>query len=224
MQTNKRALRRLNILYFTFFSIIVIGVIVVICSSDFQTGFKEGFAEGQQLEKGHPVSGRSLYELPVVRKEKDIIFHPLDSTLTARGRIASVDITFQGKSIPPRYVLSWGFLLQLASLACYAGIFIIIFIILSSLKRSIKNKDMFNRGNIMLTRAIGFLLIIATIAVNAAAYLECREAAQLLAGSDLEIAATTFDFSGIITGLLILVIAEIFAIGYDITEEQKFTI
>lgn len=232
MQTKSKALRRLNTLYVIFFSVIIIALIAGICSRDFQTGFKEGSKE-QRCEK---ISGQGYQKPDVSRiqicipinRNANVFDVPLvcteDSSTIIRARITEMDIQVKGKEAPHIKGGNWVSILQIISLLSYGGIFVVIFIILYSLKSSIKTGNIFNRNNIKLTRAIGILLIISSIIYDTSYYIECKIATILLSSTSWQISTDVFNFRDIITGLLILVIAEIFAIGYDITEEQKLTI
>lgn len=82
----------------------------------------------------------------------------------------------------------------------------------------------FNRDNIKLIRAIGILLIASSLLANLAYYLEAQSLTQLLKDTSLLISIDIYEFGDLFAGVLILVIAEIFAIGYDLSEEQKLTI
>lgn len=223
MQVKNKALKRLNTLYVIFFSVVIIAVLAGITSRDFLTGFKEGFEMGSKQHCA-TIEEQVFAEIPIARNAGRFnipFITTQDSTLTVNARITSMDFFANGSKISSN---TWTLLLIALSSLSYGSIFIIIFIILYSLKRSIKNNNIFNRDNIKFTRAIGILLIASSLIYDAARYLECRELIRLLADTNIEISTDVFHFKDIITGLLILVIAEIFAIGYDITEEQKLTI
>lgn len=223
MQVKKKALKRLNTLYFIFFSVVIIALLAGISSRDFRTGFQEGFEMGSKKHRN--TTGEQVFaEIPIARNAGRFNIPFLttqDSTVTVNARVTSMDFFANGSKISGN---PWTILLMTLSLLSYGSIFMIVFIILYSLKRSIKNNDIFNRDNIKFTRAIGILLIASSLMYDIARYLECREMIRLLADTNIEISTDVFHFKDIITGLLILVLAEIFAIGYDITEEQKLTI
>ena len=118
----------------------------------------------------------------------------------------------------------WSFILQLFSATCYIAICTILFVVLISLRKSIRHDNLFNRDNIKLIRAIGILLIASSLLANLAYYLEAQSLTQLLKDTSLLISIDIYEFGDLFAGVLILVIAEIFAIGYDLSEEQKLTI
>lgn len=119
------------------------------------------------------------------------------------------------------YSITYGILAMLI----YAAIFVILFVIIGSLRKSIRNDDVFRKSNIALTRAIGILLIAASLLFSLMSWLEARAAAPYFAGSPYAInTAFPFNFGEIIMGVLIFIIAEIFSISSSLSEEQKLTI
>lgn len=228
MEIKSKALKRLNILYGIFFSLIIAALAFSIGSHEFRTGFQEGFSDGMHYGQNsdYRVSRfpnvvlerkAGIYDIPVIEQS--------DSSLIVQARICAVDIQSESFKESANYespVLPT-LLISMAS-CCYIGVFIIIFIILTSLRASIKQGNVFSRNNIKRTRAIGILLIVISITINISHYLEIGYVSGLLAGSTLQVSVEPPFLSDLITGILILFIAEIFAIGYDLTEEQKLTI
>ena len=97
--------------------------------------------------------------------------------------------------------------------------------ILASLRRSIRTDTGFQRSNVVRTRLIGVLLIAASLLFSLSSWIECRAVASYFAGSQYALNTSfPFDFTEIITGVLILVMAEVFVIGNSLSEEQKLTI
>ena len=90
--------------------------------------------------------------------------------------------------------------------------------------RSMRHASVQHR-NIVRTRVIGFLLIVASVSQSLCSWLNNCSAVELFRGTQYVVDTSfRFDFGGLITALMILFIGEVFAIGYNLSEEQKLTI
>lgn len=222
MNKKTHIIKRLNLLYGIFFIVVILSVIAGIIHPNFQEGFRNGY-ESAQKEPG--IHTRFYSEIPVVKSSEkfDIQLEtPTEGISKLSANVAKINLRAEGQSIPASHPMYY--ILISCSLLCYLAIFIIILITLLSLRKSIKRGDVFNRDIIKLTRAIGILLIFSSLAYNCGFYLETGFISRLLSNSEWQVVPHRFSFQEIITGLLILVIGEIFTIGYAVTEEQKLTI
>jgi len=222
MRTKSRILLRLNILFTIIVLVIGASIINILFSKDFQTGLKEGFSQSYNYNR-HPTA---IYaEIPIRRTPGQFnipITSARDTGIHFSARITQIDLQTQG-NISPAYSIGVNLLVFICIL-CYLTIIVILFTILLSLRKSVIKGNVFNRNNIAFMRIIGILLITSTLLYQLARYLEFTNVKDLLKGSNWQVVCPEFNFQEIITGLLILFIAEIFTIGYDITEEQKLTI
>ena len=107
----------------------------------------------------------------------------------------------------------------------YLAIIVLMFMIIHSLRRSIREERTLDRRNVWYLRTIGVLTIAVEFIGNIIDWIMNRRAAALLADSGFTV-DTSFHFSYlmIIMGILILFAAEVFAIGQNLSEEQKLTI
>lgn len=91
--------------------------------------------------------------------------------------------------------------------------------------RNANRDDIFTRKNIKLLRATGWCLFAAGVIVTADGFYDIHTAKQALSLSGYAVDyGSAADFTNIIFGLFSLVIAEAFAIGLKMKEEQELTI
>lgn len=234
MKSKKIILRRITALYIVFFVVIAFGLVRAVSrfsGEDFNTGrndarrmaVEEMGASGQNVEL--------IYELPTATSTMDFdipVYSDEAADITMYARPALLDV----KATMPSGVLlggisfnSYGLVYSLLVTLIYGAIFVILFIVIGSLRRSIRNDDVFKKSNIALTRAIGILLIAASLLFSLMSWIEARAMAPYFAESPYRInTAFPFNFGELIMGVLIFIIAEIFSISSSLSEEQKLTI
>lgn len=119
------------------------------------------------------------------------------------------------------YIYMGVLMLPLANLA----IIVLLGVIFVSLRRSVRKELPINRRNILYTRLIGLILILTELLSGLIDWCIRSEAAAVLQGSLLHV-DTSFPLSywNLIGGVLMLFMAEVFAIGTRLGEEQKLTI
>lgn len=224
MQRKSQILLRLNILFGIVVVVTALSVFSVILSKDFWVGVKEGFSEGLAYTYQGNSNTQMYPEIPIARNAGQFklpIPLPENNDLDITARITQIDLKITGKTAPDSFLSNF---LLFISLTCYVIILIILFIIILSIRKSVLRGNVFNRNNINSTRAIGILLIVSSLLFDMARYLEVAGIRDLLTGTSWQVVWEGIKFPHIITGLLILFIAEIFIIGYNMTEEQKLTI
>lgn len=231
MQSKSRILMRLNILYVLFFLVVFTNISITFFNEHFQKHFKKGFEEGFKREamalgeEYVQTKSYTFFHIPAENSSEESLSIPIeteDTTYHVSMQVAELNIYAQGKELPN---YPWGATLLLFVYAVSnLAVFVILFIILLSLRQCIKKGNVFNRNNIYLIRTIGILLIVSAVAYNGTEALEQQMVSSILEGSSWSVPSQVFSFKDAITGFLILIIAEIFNIGYDITQEQKLTI
>lgn len=234
MKSKKIILRRITTLYVVFFVVIVFGIIQTVSrfsGEDFNTGRNDArrMVAAEKMEDGRNVE--LLYELRVATSTTDFdipIYRNDADSVTLQARPALLDLVAvmpDGVSLGGFAFNSYSITYGILAMLIYAAIFVILFVIIGSLRKSIRNDDVFRKSNIALTRAIGILLIAASLLFSLMSWLEARAAAPYFAGSPYAInTAFPFNFGEIIMGVLIFIIAEIFSISSSLSEEQKLTI
>lgn len=231
MTSKQKSLRRLGILYIVFFVVILASITLSFHTSSLSEGFVTGMNDAQRMyDEGHG-RGRKveiIYDLRAATGHMDFnmpVFEKPDGSLSLHMRPSKIDVEAisNGTNGLPKTGLALTF--GILSVLVYAAIFVAIFMILASLRRSIRTDTGFERSNVIRTRLIGVLLIAASLLFSLASWIECRAVAPYFADSAFSISTSfPFNFTEIVTGVLILVIAEVFVIGNSLSEEQKLTI
>lgn len=237
MQNKKSLLQRLLVIYITFFIVLVASI-----AHGILPNFTRGAMEGAEL--GHDIaenwkSGvpRMIYMLGDIRvsgQPEDIleIASAADVEIKASVRKLGLIVEQNAPGASPlglafRSVGGSGWLYMLVMLVplLFLAIIVLMFVIIHSLRRSIREERTLDKRNIWYLRAIGMLTIAAELIGDTVDWAMNSRAAELLAKSGYTV-DTGFhvSYSMIIMGILILFAAEVFAIGQNLSEEQKLTI
>lgn len=220
MTRKQKIVLRTNVLYLLFFGVILTATFSSIFSQDFTTGFKEGF-ESTRLPKQ---PGCSFSNIPLQREAGTYDIEVIrDSSIQLDARITTVDMHVNGTKLDLKRTLG-SMTAGIVAMLCYVSILIIVLVMLILLRKSIRTGNVFNGSNTGFIRAIGFLLIGGSLLWDWSQYLELQALKELLQGTDWKISEDIFTFRDIFMGVITLIIAEIFAIGHDIEEDQQLTI
>lgn len=233
-KNNNNILKRVRVLYWVLF--IFITIVVAANVYAFASGFSHGVAMSvKNMEKGYSAEAVLDYDIHNGARYIDFPINvgtSSDSSIVMCARVHSYDIITKGK--PGAELYSPGkttsSVLTFAWLFCYIAIFILLFNVLGSIKNSLKRNTVFSRRIIGYTRWVGALLITASLLSEAATYLSHMHTAYMIGkigasgALELSYAFSVSSVTEIITGVMVLFLAEVFAIGYDMTEEQKLTI
>ncbi len=229
MQNKKRLHKHLLIIYIIYFAVLVIGFL-----ASFVPGFSRGWenAENDLAEEERSGSGRSYYvSVPLATSfERELPLEGLPENVTA-----DIERIHLRVRMPEEYTVDtafrtiadngYAYLLLAVSGLAYLAIFVMIALIINSLRRSIRDEQPIRHSNIVRTRWIGVLILVAEASSTLIQHINHLKAAQLLEGTQLEVAGSLpFDYWNIIVGVLFLFMAEIFTIGTQLSEEQKLTI
>ena len=214
MKSKKTILRRITTLYVVFFVVIAFGIVRTVSrfsGEDFNTGRNDArrmvaaarMADGRNVELMYDLrvaTSTTGFDIPIYRNAADSV------TMYARPSLLDLEAVMPaGSSSGTSAFNSYSIVYGLLAMMTYAAIFVILFVIIGSLRKSIRNDDVF-RKSLM-------------------SWLEARAAAPYFAGSPYAInTAFPFNFGEIIMGVLIFIIAEIFSISSTLSEEQKLTI
>lgn len=236
MQNKKSLLKRLLFLYIALFLIIITGIVHSLLG-EFGRGAADGMKMGiriaEKIQQGNP---RLIYLLGDVRivgnsENRSPIQHgdiEIEPVVTRMNLI--VDEPAEGASplgIAFRSVGGSPWLYVMAMLIPFflLAVIVLMVMIIHSLRRSIREERPLDRHNVWYLRSIGGLTILIALFNGLLGHTMNLRAAKLLAESSLTV-DTSFDLSytTIIMGLLILFSAEVFAIGQNLSEEQRLTI
>lgn len=229
MQNKRRLYKHLMIIYVFYFVALVIGFLSTIAPS-----FSSGWREAQQTMDTDFTQGdvRTYYVYAPLRASGSEL--PTVEGVGANTSV-SVDNVRLRVTVPEKYTVSnslkvmanngFAYLLSMLTGVAYLAVFILIALIINSLRKSIRDEQPLRHGNIGRTRAIGILMLVAALSESFMKYINIREAATLLQGSALQV-DTTFplNYWNIIVGILMLFMAEVLVVGTQLSEEQKLTI
>ena len=237
MQNKKSLLQRLLVIYITFFIVLVASIAHGVLPN-FTRGASEGMEMGNDIaEKWKSGIPRMIYMLSDIR----ITGQPGDTPGIAAAPGVEIAANIQRLGLiveqdaPGASVLGlafrsvggsgWLYALVMLIPLFYLGIIVLMFVIIHSLRRSIREERTLDKRNVWYLRAIGMLTILGELIGDTVDWVMNSRAAELLAGSGYTV-DTGFhvSYALIIMGILILFAAEVFAIGQNLSEEQKLTI
>lgn len=234
--------RRILALYIAFFVAIVASCCIGTFGSDFAKGLRDGYRIGDQIANEQAEGNEAywiefLYDLPSAEVEMSTTLDSptLPDGVRLKARINRLDLMLENNN-PTLDKSDWESLTSLTGspvvfactwlvVICNIVIVVMMFLIIRSLRRSIRGESVFDRKNFIRTRIIGALLIVCSLLNALGRYLTIKGAAKLLEGSAIALDTSfSINFWDVLMGIMILLIAEAFAIGYDMTQEQKLTI
>ena len=237
MQNKKSLLQRLLVIYITFFIVLLASIAHGILPN-FTRGAAEGVEMGNDIaEKWKSGVPRMIYMLGDIRVTEqpedaiEVTSAPGVGIKTAIRKISLVVEQDAPGSSPLglafRSIGGSGWLYALVMLCpiLYLAIIVLMFMIIHSLRCSIREERTLDKRNVWYLRAIGMLTIATELIGDTVDWVMNSRAAELLAGSGYTV-DTGFhvSYAMIIMGILILFAAEVFAIGQNLSEEQKYTI
>ncbi len=236
MQRKTGYLKRLLMIYIAFFALVA-GSFLLEVMPAFDEGLSSGLELGEELNEAireeQPKQIFMLWNIPIKRSEP-IAITTANESQAVEGHLSTMSfaVTEPLNEQSPSQIafaaigdspLIW--LLMIASALCFPAIIVLMFFIIRSVRRSIREEETLGQGNAWMLRAIALLTICSELLGQVSQWqMNCR-AAEVLRGSGYTI-DTNFhlNFGMLIVGLLLLFSAEIFKIGRDLSEEQRLTI
>ena len=237
MQNKKSLLQRLLVIYITFFIVLVASI-----AHGILPNFSRGAAEGAELgndiaEKWKSGVPRMIYMLGDIRvtgqpeTAVEIAAAPgVEIKANVRKLALVVEQNAPGTSplgLAFRSIggSAWLYALVLLCPLLYLAIIVLMFVIIHSLRRSIREERTLDRKNVWYLRIIGLLTIASELITDLVNWVMSQRTAEILTRHGY-VVDTSFQvsYSIIIMGILILFAAEVFAIGQNLSEEQKLTI
>ncbi|MBQ3187227.1 MAG: DUF2975 domain-containing protein [Alistipes sp.] len=236
MQNKSTYLRRLLVIYIAFFAVLLVGLTLDVAPG-FRQGLEAGTSMGQdlseQLEQATPQSSYLLFNCPLETPAATQVA-TTDSlrTITARPSTITFHVTepagdhsmwwhaFAAVGGSP-----WVYWMTVAASLSFLFIIILMWLIIRSVRRSIRLEMPLERCNVWYLRLIALLSILSELCNSLSSWIMNNRAAELIADTAYTVNTTFhFSYSTLIMGLLILFAAELTAIGRDLGEEQKLTI
>lgn len=238
MQNKRTFLRHLLVIYITFFAVIIADIVLE-AGPGFRQGWSEGNEMGMDITKNWALgTPRRIYMLEDIRiaSGPENVIPALSTQAGTRisTRIRKIGLTIEEEA-PDASIASLAFgsiggngWLYLAVMLCavaYLAIIVSMFLIIHSLRRSIREEQPLRGHNVALLRLIGGLAIATELLDDLVSWAMNSRAAEILAGSGCTVdTAFHVSYSRILMGVLILFAAEVFAVGRRLSEEQKLTI
>lgn len=225
MQDKKSLRRHLAIIYVAYFFVLVTAVIAG--SHSFVAGFRAGWNDAEtsmdsgsrtyfidaDMAKAIDIEGLELPDGVTATAGKVLFRVAVDEPLTLQSAFRVV-----GDSV-------WIYVLSLAEKAMCIAVVILSAVIIASLRRSIRNELPISKRNEWRTRGIAVLLVAASLMRTVCDYINNLEAARVLADTDIAVRVVfSPDYWTILTGILLLFMAEVLSIGRHLGEEQRLTI
>ena len=236
MQNKKSLLQRLLFLYIALFLVIVTGIVHSMLgdlSRGAATGMKMGEEIAERIQEGNPHLISLLGDIHLIGRP-DNSFRIQSGNAGVNACITRLNLivdepadSFSPLGLAFRSVggSAWIYALTLLGPVLFIAIIILMFMIIHSLRRSIRNECTLARRNVWYLRAIGVLTILSELVNGLLGKAMNLRAAELLAGSGFDVDTSLHvSYTLIIMGILILFAAEVFAIGQNLSEEQKLTI
>ena len=220
MQNKKRLHRHLLLIYIIYFAALIVGF-----AASFVPDFSRGWRDAQDtLEIEIPQGGiRSYYVSAPVIEGLPASIEPTISRIDLRVQVDEAYTLGNAFKVMGNNV--YCYLLMVITGLSYLTILVLIALIINSLRKSIRDEQPLRHSNILRTRAIGILILVAELSEALMKYISNTEAARLLEGTSFEVVGTfPLSYWNVIVGILFLFMAEVLSLGTQLSEEQKLTI
>lgn len=236
MQNKKIYLQRLLVIYVAFFAVLLAGFAWDIVPN-LTHGVEEGARMGHEIAAGYeqaqPQAQYMLWNIPIRNAQSEVIDTD-EEQRTILGEISTLSLAVK-EPADERSTMHMAFAaignsvliyaLMIGSALCFPIIIVLMYFIIRSVRRSIREELPLGRNNVWLLRAIALLTILTELMSQGGIWLMNNKAAEVLAGSGYEVNTTLqLNFGTLIMGLLLLFAAEVFEIGRELGEEQRLTI
>ncbi len=236
MQNKKIYLQRLLVIYVAFFAVLLAGFAWDIVPN-LTHGVEEGTRMGHEIAAGYeqaqPQAQYMLWNIPIRNAQPEVIDTD-EEQRTILGEISTLSLAVK-EPADERSTMHMAFAaignsvliyaLMIGSALCFPIIIVLMYFIIRSVRRSIREELPLGRNNVWLLRAIALLTILTELMSQGGIWLMNNKAAEVLAGSGYEVNTTLqLNFGTLIMGLLLLFAAEVFEIGRELGEEQRLTI
>lgn len=229
MQNKKRLHKHLLFIYIIYFAALIVGFAASLVP-DFTRGWRNADTTIKQ-ELTHDSQRIYLVSAPLVQtSEQGITIDNLpENIIPTIGRLelcVKVNEKYTlGNAFKTMGNNVYCYILMLVTGLSYLTILVLIALIINSLRKSIRDEQPLRHSNILRTRAIGILILIAELSEALSKYINNSEAARLLEGTSFEVVSTfPLSYWNIIVGILFLFMAEVLSLGTQLSEEQKLTI
>ena len=165
-------------------------------------------------------SGNELYS-----QTTELVSDRKDVKMCARVNKFDVEVYADVDRFEKWGAMRWTMCLQVLCGLLLLVIVTLTVIVLVSFYRNLKRGKVFPSKNIKLIRWIGILMIVMSLMADVSTFIERKMALDFLVGTGWEPEVKlSIHFTRILFGLVVVFLAEIFYIGYEMQEEQELTI
>ncbi len=228
MQNKKRLYKHLIIIYILYFIVLASGFMLNTIPS-FTSGFHAGKAQAErEIDQGdahfYYVTAElrnpgSYIEVDGLPENVDAYFARLHLHVSDPGAF-TMDNVFRVQADS-----GYAYLLMIVAGLSFLVVIVLIALMINSLRKSIRDEQPLHHNNIVRTRIIGILLIVMEVSNALVLYINQNKAIELLQDTPYEVLNRfPLDYWNLTIGVLFLFMAEVFAIGTQLSEGQKLTI
>ncbi len=230
-KSEKKALnRRLMLIYVGYFLLLAIGFVsstMPLMSVGFKSGNNLAEMEMEEYRECYFVAVRPtlmndhLLSNPLVEDKMEISLSPYEAFATIKAdRTTTPHVVIQGLNRNAKLI----FIINFAILICWFGVFVLIALIINSMRRSIRDEHPLPSRNILYMRLVGGFILLNVFCEWLTLHLG-HQMVALAHGSMPEAFRQVIpDYITAVLALLVIFSAEIFSVGSKLSEEQKLTI
>ena len=236
MQNKTTYLKRMLAIYIAFFVVLIMGLTFTFAPG-IRQGLQAGTSMGQdlstQLNQETPQSSYLLFNCPLQQADAVVVastdslrtITALPSTTTFLVREPAGDHSVWWYAFAAVGGSPWIYWMTVAASLAFLAIIVLMWLIIRSVRRSIREEMPLEKRNVCRLRIIALLTILSEICNSLSGWMMNNRAAELVAETAYTVNTTfQFNYETLIMALLILFAAELTAIGRDLGEEQKLTI
>lgn len=223
----RNKMQRMWVLYGLFFGIVLFCLVLFLCNivsteddyhmDDLERQFKKEKSYGLIISDLGRTDNLYKYDIPIYSNEKREI----------NARINTYDIMVRSddkSEVSPKQI-NCVMVLQGVAIVSLLAICVLVVVLLISFFKAIKQGRVFHRRSVALLWIIGILMIVMSLSLDTATYIERNFAYQVLANTDwAPMHEYTIHITRLFFGLIVLFAAELLHIGYGMQEEQDLTI
>lgn len=221
----KSGINRIRTLYAVIFGIIVVCICLFVLNVVSPAEPLTVAIMGNQ-SKDYGLIITDLHSSPQ-RHGQGIAVEGMAEGLTAEAYVSRYDVNIAADSEPLLHSgkAAWCMRLQVFSVLAGMAMVVLVVMALISLYINVRRGKVFPKRNIRWLTWAGVLMIVMSLSMDVSSWIENSLAVELLQGSNWQPSpAGSIHVTRIIFGLTIIFLAEIFAIGREMQEEQELTI
>lgn len=217
-------IKRIRIIYSLFAGILLI------CLGLFLFNVISAAEQLQMAHLGGPKNNEYAFSITDLHADTPLFAqeHAIDSLPSgyrAHAHVSRFTADFYGNLDKSDPRIMWVTILQWFNSIAFVSIIVLAVIVLISFYRSAQKGHVFPKKQVTMLSVIGLLILISSITGDTSSFIERTVASDLLQGSAWQPQVLFEIHMGrIFFGLTLIFISQIFRIGYEMQEEQEYTI